>query len=302
MRVASGFYLYITAEGVTMHAAIRSPLAAGVALIGAGTIAATPIAATPPDVHISDLRLTLSSQIMSIQNPIVLGERLVSQTLTDVGNQARNAAGFPIAKALVLNVTNALGGRVDTKSYFVTAGTDAAKLANGGGLLGTVRNVVVDGVVTTVRLVPATVGAVLGVATSTVNAVALDGLAGIRAVLNVGAAALTLNPLNVVDAAALGAVRVAGVVEQTTIGTPSLAYMGPPAGSNAAPTYVARRTPSIVSSILQGRREIANAIFPSAQRLQAATPAVTSSVASKPVAKATASTTKAITGSKHAKK
>jgi hypothetical protein len=288
-----------------MHAAIRSPLAAGVALIGAGAIAAIPIAATPPDVHVSDIRLTLST---IASNPIALSEELVGRTLSDTVSQTRRAASFPIAKALVLNLANAVGGGVPVGVYTVgaspspLAGADA-RLAGGGGLLGTVRNLALDGVGTTARLVPASVEAVLGVAESSVNAVTMTGLSSVRAVLNVGAAALTLNPAAVLDAAALGAVRVASVVEGTTIGAPTLMFKSPQASE-----VMFRRVPSIVSSILNGRQEIANAIFPTAIRAQAAsaaaTPAVTAGVTSKSLVKTTASTThKAVSpAAKHAKK
>ena len=285
-----------------MHAAIRSPLAAGVALIGAGTIAATPIAATPPDVHISDLRLTLSTQIMQVSNPIVLGEELVGQTLTDAVRQTTRAASLPIGRAIVLNLANALeGGGPRQRNAVSAAGLPTIGTVAGGGLLSTVPNLVVDAVGTTVRLMPAMIGAGLGVVTSTVNAVTLTGLASVRAILNVGAAALTLNPARVLDAAALGAVRVATVVEQTTIGTPSLAYVGPP--GSPQPFALARRIPSIVTSILNGRQAIANAIFPSAVRAQAATAQI-STATSTPVAKATASTTQKKVSSKpkHAKR
>jgi hypothetical protein len=288
-----------------MHAAIRSPLAAGVALIGAGTIAATPIAATPPDVHISDIALSSSSQMLLSTrimqaNPIALGEELVGKTLSDATTQATRAASFPVAKALVLNLANALEGGRSVKSF--TVGTES--LANtGGGLLGTVQSLAVDGVQTTLALVPATVDAGLGVAASTVNAVTQTSLAGVRAVLNVGAAALTLNPLAVVNAAALGAVRIAGVAEQTTIGTAALAYTGPPPVSETTDAAFAGVRPSIVSSILNGRARIANAIFPSAVRAQsaaAAPPALTAKVTSTPVV-AAKTTHKAASSGKHAK-
>src|ERR1700761_7159616 len=127
-----------------MHAAIRSPLAAGVALIGAGTIAATPIAATPPDVHISDLRLTLSTQIMQISNPIALGEQLAGRTLSDVVTQTTRAASVPIAKAILLNVANAVGGRVPVNFDTAAAASSPAAIGTvaGGGLVGTVGNLV----------------------------------------------------------------------------------------------------------------------------------------------------------------
>lgn len=145
-----------------MHAAIRSPLAAGVAIVGAGAIVATPIAAPPPDIHISDLRLTLSAQIMQA-NPVTAGERLVRQTASDTLSQAARVVTFPIAQALVLNVSRALGGggvaraesAVSASTTPAAVGTTAAAVAPvGGGVLGTIQNVVQDGVDTTVRLVP----------------------------------------------------------------------------------------------------------------------------------------------------
>jgi hypothetical protein len=238
---------------------------------------------------------------MQISNPIALGEQLAGRTLSDVVTQTTRAASFPIAKAIVLNVANAVGGRVAVKLDTAAAASSPAAIGTvaGGGLLGTVGNLVLDGVDTTVRLVPAIVGAGLGVVTSTVNAVTLTGLASVRAVLNVGMAALSLNPLAVVNAAALGVVRVAGVVEQTTIGAPALAFTSPQ--PDAA---VARRTPSILTSILNGRQQIANAIFPTAVRAQAVTAsaATTAVTAAASTTHKKASTTKATTAAKHAKK
>ena len=93
-----------------MHAAIRSPLSAGVALLGAGAIAATPIAATPPDVHISHVRVTLSAQQLVQINPVTAAERLLGQTANDVGTQAARVLTFPIPRAVLLNVGRVLGG------------------------------------------------------------------------------------------------------------------------------------------------------------------------------------------------
>jgi hypothetical protein len=264
-----------------MHAAIRSPLAAGIALVGAGTIAATPIAAPPPDIHmsISDIRLTLSTQIIEV-NPVAAGARLVGQTASDTLSQAARVATFPIARALVLNVSRTLGGggviRAETaiKASPTTGAvgtTPAAMERQGGGLIGTIQNVVVDGVDTTVRLVPATIEAGLGVAVSTINAIVQTGVEGARAVLDVGAAALTLNPGAVVNAAALGVVRVAAVVEQTTIGAPEQRLNSPQPEAKISAPAVRTRTPSIVTSILNGRQRMADAIFPSAVERQALT-------------------------------
>jgi hypothetical protein len=272
-----------------MHAAIRSPLAAGVALLGAGAIAATPIAATPPDVHISDLRLTLAAQPLPA-NPVTAAERLVRQTATDAATQAARIASFPIPMALLLNVSSALGGGgvamakgPTAFSAAATTGTTAPALAGvgggllGGGLLGgvvgTVASVVQDGVATTIRLVPATIDAVTGVIISTINAPIQIGVTTLQALLNVGAAVLSLSPGAVINAVALGAVRIAGVIEQTTIGAPAAAFTAPMAetadtlqADTAAPVRLGNGTPSILTSILNGRDEIANAINPLAAK------------------------------------
>jgi hypothetical protein len=223
-------------------------------------------------MSISDIRLTLSTQIIEV-NPVAVGARLVGQTASDTLSQAARVATFPIARALVLNVSRTLGGagvvRAETAikaspTTYAVGTTPAAMERQGGGLIGTIQNVVVNGVDTTVRLVPATIEAGLGVAVSTINAVVQTGVAGARAVLDVGAAALTLNPGAVVNAAALGAVRVAGVIEQTTIGVPEQKLNSPQPEAKISALAVRTRTPSIVTSILNGRQLIADAIFPSA--------------------------------------
>ena len=266
-----------------MHAAIRSPLAAGVALLGAGAIAATPIAATPPDVHISHLRVTLSAQLVQI-SPVTAAERLLGQTATDAEAQAARVLTFPIPRAVLLNLGRVLGGggvatantalspfgAAATVGTAALVGTTAPALPGvGGGVLGTVGGVLQDGVLTATRLVPATIDAVTGVILSTINAPIQIGLTTFQVVLNVGAAVLSLNPVTVLNAAALGAIRIASVVEQTTIGTPALAFGAPQPFNAPQPATVARvrATPSILSSILNGRDEIANAISPLAARL-----------------------------------
>jgi hypothetical protein len=235
---------------------------------------------------ISDIRLTLSTQVIRVDpiaiqvNPIEAGARLVGQTTSDALTQAARVATFPIARALVLNVSRALGGGGVIRE--VTAFSASPKLAAvgttptvmerpGSGLIGTIQSVVVDGVVTAVRLIPATIDAGLGVAVSMINAVVQTGVAGARAVMDVGAAALTLNPGAVVNAAALGAVRIAGTIEQTTIGVPDLSFNSPQPEAKISEPPVRTRTPSIVTSILNGRQKIADAIFPSAVERQALT-------------------------------
>jgi hypothetical protein len=216
----------------------------------------------------------VSAQLVQI-DPITAANRLVGQTATDAATQAARVATFPIARALVLNVSRALGGGGAVRAAntevaaLSTPDTPAppAALAAGGGLLGTVQNVVVDAVDTTVRLVPASIDAAAGVITSAINVPLQTGIATTQAVLNVGAAVLTLNPATVLNAAALGAVRVAGVVEQTTIGTPPLPFNSGQSGTALAVARVAR-TPSVLTSILNGRDEIANAISPVALRAQ----------------------------------
>jgi hypothetical protein len=244
-------------------------------------------------MSISDIRLTLSTQIIEV-NPVAAGARLVGQTASDTLSQAARVATFPIARALVLNVSRTLGGggvvRAETAisasaAPAIVGTTPAAMERRGGGLVGTIQNIVVDGVDTTARLVPASIGAGMGVAVSTVNAVVQTAVVVARAVLDVGAAALTLNPGAVVNAAALGAVRIAGTVEQTTIGVPALQFNSPQPEATIGAPMVRTRTPSIVTSILNGRQEIANAIFPSAVKRQELTAA----------ASRTASTTNAAT-------
>ena len=180
---------------------------------------------------ITDLRLTLSTQLMQI-NPVTAAERLVVQTATDAATQAARVATFPIPRAVLLDLSRALGGGGMTKastglSVFGTpaaVGTAAAGFARGGGVVGTVESIVQDGVVTATRLVPASIEAATGVIISTINVPLQTGLATARVFLNVGTAVLTLNPATVLNTAALGAVRTAGVVEQTTIGTPALKF------------------------------------------------------------------------------
>jgi hypothetical protein len=251
-------------------------------------------------------------------NPITAAERLVGQTATDAVTQAARVATFPIPRALLLNVSRALGVGGMTKAYTASSTPAAVGVGGiGGGVLRTVESVVQDGVATTLRLVPASIDAVTGVIISTINAPIQIGVATIRVVLNVGKAVLTLNPLTVLDAAALGAVRIAGVVEQTTIGTPAQ-FIAPQVDTTAA---VSRggRIPSILTSILNGRDEIANAIYPVARRalsVAASSTALTTAAAvgqngtPTPVAKTVASpkhtassALKAIhAGPKHAKK
>jgi hypothetical protein len=254
-------------------------------------------------------------------NPVTVAERLVGQTATDAVTQAARVATFPIPRALLLNVSRALGvgGMTKANAVFSTpaaAGTTVAGV--GGGVLRTVESVVQDGVATTLRLVPASIQAATGVIISTINAPIQIGVATIRVVLNVGAAVFTLNPGAVLNAAALGAVRIAGVVEQTTIGTPAV-FIAPQSDTTVAASRVLRRIPSILTSILNGRDEIANAIYPvavRAQSLAASSTAGTTAAAAgqngtpKSLAKTVANPTrtassahKAIhTGPKHAKK
>jgi hypothetical protein len=229
--------------------------------------------------------MTSSTELIQVNplfvqiNPVAAGARLVGQTASDALTQAARVATVPIARALVLNVSRALGGgviRAETAVYasttLTTGGTSPAAMERRPvGLIGIIQNVVVDGVVTSVRLVPATIDAGLGVAVSTINAVVQTGVASARAVMSVGAAALTLNPAAVVNAAALGAVRVAGVVEQTTIGAPELRSTSPKPEAKISEPPVRTRTPSIVTSILNGRQKIADAIFPSAVKREALT-------------------------------
>src|ERR1700730_6119409 len=64
---------------------------------------------------ITDLRLTLSTQLMQI-NPVTAAERLVAETATDAATQAARVATFPIPRAVLLNLSRALGGGGMTKA------------------------------------------------------------------------------------------------------------------------------------------------------------------------------------------
>ena len=93
-----------------MHAAIRSPIVAGVTLVGAGAIAVSPIAATPPDIQVPALRLTLM-QGPGFVNPIDVFGPILQQTLQDtqslVTREIRDP--FPIVRAGLLDLTSIFG-------------------------------------------------------------------------------------------------------------------------------------------------------------------------------------------------
>src|SRR5688572_1340287 len=61
-----------------MHAALRSYVAAGVALVGATAIALTPIAATPPDVRVANPAAQLTA------SPFDAYEMLLDNSRTNV--------------------------------------------------------------------------------------------------------------------------------------------------------------------------------------------------------------------------
>jgi hypothetical protein len=267
--------------------------------------------------------MTLTAMAMQT-NPVTAFEQLVGQTLTDLEGQTARVVNFPIAKALVSNVTSALDvGETSTgfgapRSFGTQATVGTAVTAAvpvGGVVVQTVQSILQDGVATVMRLVPASVQAVSGIATSTLYAITQIALTTANAILNVGGAVLTLNPGTVVDAVANGAVNVASVAVQTTIGLPNSTS---PAPAPAEKALLAERPvatpPSILSSILNGRADIAKAISPPlAKRAAQATAAqnstaltttalVAQNTKQAPVAKAVVHRTAAAhTSPKHAK-
>lgn len=279
-----------------MYAAIRSPLVAGVTLIGAGAIAVavSPIAPAPTDVHLPAVRL--AAAVMQdppvLENPIDVWAPVFQQTLADVQalitQQIRDPA--PILQAALLNQVNdtfALVGGVgqagvvlgDAAFNAPAAFRKAAEEVRAGdpqGALTTLEeatllpllkaNSIVVGTVQSVnesqlaveqRLAVAVPEAAAGVTRATFNAFDLTTRAAIDAHADVVKAVQSGDPINVANAIIEGGARVALVAEQTTIGQPKFAeYTAESADVSLA------KSPSIAVAVANGRRQIANAYRP----------------------------------------
>jgi len=273
-----------------MHAAIRSPMIAGVALVGAGAIAVSPVVASPPDIHLPAVQLSAAMQPTGLENPITVFAPIFAQTLADaqrvITNSIENPA--PIVQSVLLNQSNnafdlvagvgegaaVLGtAAFDTPTAVVRAarqvlaGDVAGALATlssvtlqplqaaAGAVLRSVQDVIDNQLAIAGRLVEAVPDAAMRVVTSVVNSVALTTRAVVQAGLGVVSAATTLNPVKVANAFTNGAANVTSVFEQTTIGGSQLAQ-------EAKLERVVARTPSILVAVNSGRAEIAQAISP----------------------------------------
>lgn len=73
-----------------MHAAIRSPMIAGVALVGAGAIAVSPVVASPPGIHLPAVQLSAAMQQTGLENPITVFAPIFAQTLADAQRAITN--------------------------------------------------------------------------------------------------------------------------------------------------------------------------------------------------------------------
>ena len=303
-----------------MYAAIRSPIVAGVTLVGAGAIAVSPIAANPPDVHLPAVRLTVMAR-NGLENPITVFAPILQQTVQDTQSlltqESRNP--FPIVRAGLLDLTSIFApitavpqpyvGVGNASSATTAAATSGQPLA--GSALGAVTNPV-GGVVMTAqaflqrqlmvasRLLTAVPTAAFGVMVSTVNAVVQTALAVVQAGVGVVGGLASLNPVQAINSVINGAALVATVVEQTTIGQPQFKLAA--ADVAAATSIRTSRIPSIAVAINNGRRLIADALSPqlAAQApVAAAQPALRAAPALKA---AELSTTKATQATKVAKK
>jgi hypothetical protein len=308
-----------------MHAAIRSPMVAGIALVGAGAIAVSPMAASLPAIHMPTLQLTATQRPTGIIDPVTVFAPIFAQTLTDVQqiitNQIANPA--PILQAVLQNQTNNalnlanglgeagadLGNAALATPAAVLAATKQVLAGNLTGALRTlesvtlqplgaatvavvrsIQNVLQNELAIAGRLAVALPTAAMGIVAATVNAVAQTTRAIVVAGLGVVSAAATFNPVNVVNAITEGAANVTSVFVQTTIGQPQIAKQ------QVAKTALARQqtTPSIATAINQGRAEIAQAIVPQ-KRAEKAEVAATSTAT---VASSTTTQTAAVTAVK----
>ena len=67
-----------------MHTAVRSPLTAGVALVGAGAIAVSPLVVPPDDIDIAVPRIT-SAAVDLMANPLAIYGQAIGDALTNAG-------------------------------------------------------------------------------------------------------------------------------------------------------------------------------------------------------------------------
>ncbi|MFN6552521.1 hypothetical protein ACP6C7_08510 [Mycolicibacterium septicum] len=90
-----------------MSLALRPYVTAGVALVGASVIAATPVAPPAPDVHLSTLPTQAAVELSAFTNPLDTWASVVTATITDVGalGQAIAENPAPILRQVIANQT-----------------------------------------------------------------------------------------------------------------------------------------------------------------------------------------------------
>ncbi|MEX3647991.1 hypothetical protein [Mycolicibacterium porcinum] len=90
-----------------MNLALRPYATAGIALVGASVIAATPLAPPAPDVHLPALPSQASVELSAFTNPLDTWASVVTATITDVGalGQAIAENPAPILRQVIANQT-----------------------------------------------------------------------------------------------------------------------------------------------------------------------------------------------------
>lgn len=126
-----------------MHAALRSPLTAGIALCGASAIALTPIAPTMPALTESQARAVSSAEVAltATANPIEQWAQVIQQALANGGVLAQNWAANPVPILRQL-LTNGLGYGQEVVTALNSAVTNLAdylRLDNQYGLVATLN-------------------------------------------------------------------------------------------------------------------------------------------------------------------
>ncbi|ODR22448.1 hypothetical protein [Mycolicibacterium porcinum] len=115
-----------------MNLALRPYATAGIALVGASVIAATPLAPPAPDVHLPALPSQASVELSAFTNPLDTWASVVTATIADVGalGQAIAENPAPILRQVIANqtanatklagigqaVATAIGGLLDPSS------------------------------------------------------------------------------------------------------------------------------------------------------------------------------------------
>jgi hypothetical protein len=225
-----------------------------------------------------------------LENPIDVFTPILQQALQDAQSLLTQESNdpFPIVRAALLDLTSVFGLISPVPQPFVGVGnafnttTAGQPLAGGGlglptdplgGIGSTAQGFLQRQLTVASQLLTAVPTAAIGVMVSTFNAFVQTTLAVLRAGVGVVSAVVTLNPVQVINSVIDGTALVANVVEQTTIGQPQFDKIAAADVATAPSIGTISRIPSILGSINNGRRLIANALSP--QRALAAQAAVT---------------------------